>query len=62
VRIVHVRTRLDRERDVVQPRRVKLERLLLGGLPESQRSGAGRGKAQVMDQLAAFALEERRLP
>src|SRR4051812_10443208 len=45
----------------MQPGRVELEGLLLGGLPEPQRAGPVGGKAQVVNQLAALALEERRL-
>src|SRR3989442_15450160 len=46
MREIDVGARLDSEREVVEARRVQLERLLLERLPEAQRAGAGRGEAQ----------------
>src|SRR5581483_9742108 len=64
VRAVDVRLRLDAEGDVVQARRVELERLLrLGprGLPQSERAGTVLREAQVVDLLAALARRTPRL-
>src|SRR3954463_526937 len=61
VRRVDVVARVDREREVVQPGRVELERLLGLRLPEAERARPRRGKAEVADLLAALAVEERRL-
>ena len=41
---VDVVPRLDRERQVVEPRRVELERLLVERLPQPERAGAPAGK------------------
>ena len=58
---VDVRPRLDRERDMVQPRRVELELRFLERLPQPDRSRAGRRKAEIVDLLSALAVEERGL-
>jgi hypothetical protein len=58
---VDVLVRLDRERDVVQAGRIELELLLLERLPQTERSRARRREPQVVDLLAALALDEERL-
>jgi hypothetical protein len=58
VSAVDVRLRLDREGDVVQPRRVELERLRRFGtrcLTQANRSRTGNREAQVVDRLAPLA-------
>ena len=61
VRSIDVGPRFDRERDVMQARRVELELLLLEPLTEADRALAGGREAQVVDLLAALALDEERL-
>jgi hypothetical protein len=58
---VDVITRLDRQCEVVEARRVQLERLRLECLPQSDRARARAWKAQVVDVLSALALDEERL-
>src|SRR5207248_3011372 len=58
---VDVGVRLDREREVVQAGGVQLELLRLERLPQSERAGPGRREAEVVDLLAALALDEERL-
>ena len=55
---VDVGGRVDRERQVVEPRRVQLELLLLERLPQAERPGAGSRKAEVVDLLAALPGDE----
>jgi hypothetical protein len=58
---VDVLAGLDREGKVVQSGRVEEEGLLFERLPQPQRARPGSGEAQVVDLLAALALDEERL-
>ena len=60
MRPVDVLAALDREREMVQARRVELELLLLERLPQTERARARGREAQVVDLLAALALDEER--
>ena len=51
---------LDRERQVVEPRRVQLERLLLERLTQAERARPGHREPQVVDLLPALAGNEVR--
>src|SRR5690242_18159469 len=60
VRGVDVVVSLDREREVMQPRRIQLERLLLERLAQAEGPGAHSREAEVVDLLAALAFDEVR--
>ena len=58
---VDVCVRLDRECQMMEPRRVQLELLVVQRLPETERSRPGRRKPEVMDLFVAFPVDEVRL-
>src|SRR5207237_4989168 len=60
VRGVDVRCRLDRQREVMEARRVQLELLVSLGLAQPDRARAGGGEPEVVDLLPALAAEEHR--